>query len=433
MAMELLGKGKRVRIYVNEDDRIGHRPAAQAILEFLRRENAQGASLIRAASGFGATGRIHTATLVDVVQRLPVIVEWIDRGEVVARLLPQIRTMVAHGLITVDETEIVLYEPHPVRMLGPGMTAADVMSRDVATVEPTAPLRDVVVAMLGRPYGAIPVVDRGRVVGIITGNDLVDRGGLAIRPALLERLDAAEREAYLDALGGRAATAGAVMTRRPVCVAASTPLPDVALLMARRRLKRLPVIDGDGVLVGIVSRYDLLRSAAGGFSTQEAPPGFSGLAVDAPVASVMRRDAPTVHPDTPLSETLQAVVSTRLNLAVVVDDARRVVGLVSDGALLERITPALRPGVLRSLMLRLPFTHPRPGEREAVSHARAQVAGDLMSRSIPTAPLDLKLSEAIALMLRERHKVLAVVGPDGALAGVVDRADLLRGLAVEGE
>jgi len=432
MAMELPGKAKRVRIYINEDDRIGHRPAAYAILEFLRRENAQGASLIRAASGFGAAGQLHTATLVDVVQRLPLIIEWIDRAELVDRLLPQVRAMVAHGLITVDETEIVLYEPHPVRMLAAGMTAADVMSREVTTVAPTTPLRGVVEAMLGRPYRAIPVLDQGRVVGIITGNDLVDRGGLGIRPTLLERLEPSERQTYLDALGGRAATAGAVMTRRPVCVTGTTPVTDVALLMARRRLKRLPVIDESGKLLGVVSRYDLLRTAAGGFDTKEAPAGTTGLAADAPLATVMRKDAPTVHPDTPLPETLQAVVSTRLNLAVVVDDARRVVGLVSDSALLERITPALRPGVLSSLMLRLPFTRPRPQEVEAAAHARAHVAGDLMSRGLPTATLDMKLSDAIALMLRGHHKVLAVVGGDGALAGVVDRADLLRGLVADG-
>jgi hypothetical protein len=73
----------------------------------------------------------------------------------------------------------------------------------------------------------------------------------------------------------------------------------------------------------------------------------------------MRRDAPTVHRDTSLPEVFQAVVSTRLNRAFVVDDERRVVGLVSDAELLERVTPALRPGALRALMNRLPFAHPR--------------------------------------------------------------------------
>jgi CBS domain-containing protein len=135
-----------------------------------------------------------------------------------------------------------------------------------------------------------------------------------------------------------------------------------------------------------------------------------------------------VHTETPLAETMQAVVSTRLNLAVVVDDARRVVGLVSDAAVLERITPALRQGALRSLMLRLPFTHPRQGETEVAAHTRAHTAGELMSRGVPTASEETRLSDAIALMLEEHHKILAVTGPDRVLVGIVDRADLLRGL-----
>jgi CBS domain-containing protein len=314
-------------------------------------------------------------------------------------------------------------------MLAAAVTAADVMSREVAAVEAAVPVRRVVETILGKAYGAVPVVERGRVVGIITGADLVERGGLGVRLNLLTRLAAPEQQRHLEALAGVAATAEDVMTRDPICVAPGTSLPEIALTMARRRLKRLPVVDGAGQLVGIVSRYDLLRTAAGGFEAADEAAGGVGLAADAPVSSVMRRDAPAVHPETPLPETLQAVVSTRLNLAVVVDDARRVVGLVSDAALLERITPALRPGLVRSLMLRLPFGRPRPEEVEAAAHARAHTAAELMSTGVPTVPPTMKLSEAIARMLKESHKLLAVTGEGGVLLGVVDRADLLRGIA----
>jgi len=427
--METFGRAKRIRIYLNEGDRAGHLPAHVAVLQLLRKEGAQGASVFRGIEGFGASGEIHVSHLADIAFRLPIVVEWIDRADRVERLLPQVRALVRHGFITADDTEIVLYEAHPVRMLAAAVTAADVMSREVAAVETSAPVRRVVETILGKAYGAVPVVEHGRVVGIVTGADLVERGGLGVRLNLLARLAPPEQQRHLEALAGAAATAGDVMTRDPVCVAPGTPLPEIALAMARRRLKRLPVVDGAGLLVGIVSRYDLLRSAAGGFEAADETAGGAGLAADAPVSSVMRRDAPAVHPDTPLPETLQAVVSTRLNLAVVVDDARRVVGLVSDAALLERITPALRPGIVRSLMLRLPFGRPRPEEAEAATHARAHTAGELMSTGVPSVPPTMKLSEAIARMLEESHKLLAVTGEGGVLLGVVDRADLLRGIA----
>jgi hypothetical protein len=60
--MEIQGKAKRVRIYVNEDDRAGGRPLHLAILELLRRENAQGATVLRGVEGFGATGQLHVRT-----------------------------------------------------------------------------------------------------------------------------------------------------------------------------------------------------------------------------------------------------------------------------------------------------------------------------------------------------------------------------------
>ncbi|HEU4384412.1 MAG TPA: DUF190 domain-containing protein [Anaeromyxobacteraceae bacterium] len=50
--MDLVGKAKRVRIYLNEGARIGMRPAHLAVVEFLRRENTQGATVIRAIEGF---------------------------------------------------------------------------------------------------------------------------------------------------------------------------------------------------------------------------------------------------------------------------------------------------------------------------------------------------------------------------------------------
>jgi CBS-domain-containing membrane protein len=424
--VETLGKAKRVRIYVNEDDKVGAKPLHLAILELLRKENAQGATVVRANEGFGAGGRIHVSHLVDVAARLPVIVEWIDTAEQVERLAPRIRELVRHGLITVDDTDVLLSEPLPVRDLAPTATVADAMSREVVTVTPATPVREVVELTVGKCYRAVPVVADGRPIGIVTGGDLVHRGGLGVRVDLLHSLEKPELHELLERLSAQNKTAADVMTPDPVTIAASTPLPEAAVVMARRRLKRLPVVDAAGALVGMVSRLDLLRTVAGGFGRKEAPARELGLSGDQPLSGVMRRDVPTVHPDTPLSEVFQAVVSTRLNRALVVDQERRVVGLVTDAELLERITPALRPGVLRSLMHRLPFAH---GKGDAAgAHASGRTAAELMTQSFATAREDTLLSAAVAAMLGGNHKVLAVTDASGRLVGMVDRADLLHGL-----
>ncbi len=426
--MDLVGKAKRVRIYVNEGDKVGMKPAHLAVLEFLRRENAQGATVTRGVEGFGATGEIHVSHLVDVRQDLPIILEWIDSPDVVERLIARVKEMVPRGLITVDDTEVVLYEPHPVRDLPSAIAAADVMSRQVASVAKDTPLRDVVELMLGKVYRAVPVVEEGVPVGIITNTDLVQKGGLGIRVDLLERLEKPELHAMLERLASKNKVAAEVMTPGPVTVDARTPLPRIAEIMTHRRLKRLPVVDEHGALVGVVSRLDLLRTASGGFERKEPAASEMGLKGNVPLAQVMRSDVPTVHPDTPLPEVFQAVISTRLNRALVVDSDRRVVGIVTDAEMLERLTPSLRSGALRSLMHRLPFAQPSPDDRAAEQHSRARRAGDLMIRDVPTAAQDTLLDDAIAIMLRGKCKILAVTDAAGRLAGVVDRADLLHGL-----
>jgi CBS domain-containing protein len=217
------------------------------------------------------------------------------------------------------------------------------------------------------------------------------------------------------------------MTPDPVTVDGGASLPRIAEIMTHRRLKRLPVVDEHGFMVGMVSRLDLLRVAAGVYERKETAARELGLEGDAPLSRVMRHDVPMVHPDTSLAEVFQAIVSTRLNRALVVDSDRRVVGLVTDAELLDRLTPSMRPSALRSLMFRLPFVH-RGEERPAEQHGRARRAADLMTTGVPTATENTLLSDAIARMLKSGQKVLAVTDVNGRLLGMVDRADLLHGL-----
>jgi len=423
----LSGKAKRVRIYVDEGQLHKHQSLPVAILGFLRKEGAAGATVFRGIEGFGGSGEIHTSRLVDINQRLPMVIDWIDTPEQVARLLPQVKEMIRHGFITVDDTEVALFCPYPVRDIASALRAADVMSHEVVSVTGDASVRKIVELLVGKSYRAIPVLKEGMPVGIITNSDLVNRAGLTIRVDLLPSLDTPELHAELEHLTQGGKTAESVMTPGPVTVNQAMPLTQVGEIMAYRHLKRLPVVDDHGAMVGMVSRLDLLRTAVRTFEKPEVERRETGLAVDAPVGKSMRRDVPTVFVDTPLPEVLQAVVSTRLNRCIVVDRERRVMGKVTDAEVLERVTPALRPSALRSLIHRLPFVHPKPEETLTEQHSTARVAQDLM---IETAVVreDAPLREAIASMLGGQHKIVAVVDADKRLVGCLDRADILRGL-----
>src|SRR5438105_1346018 len=104
--MDLVGKAKRVRIYVNEGDVVQHKPVHLAILEYLRSADAAGATVHRAIEGFGGSGQIHTARIADADWKLPMVIEWVDSPDRVERLLPGVKQLVARGLVTVDDTEV---------------------------------------------------------------------------------------------------------------------------------------------------------------------------------------------------------------------------------------------------------------------------------------------------------------------------------------
>jgi CBS domain-containing protein len=421
------GKAKRVRIYVDEGQLYRHRPLPAAILAFLRKEGAAGATVFRGIEGFGASGQIRTSRLVDINQQLPLVIDWIDTAEQVERLLPRVREMVRHGFITVDDTEVALFSPYPVRDIANALCAADVMSRKAVSVTPEASVRQVVELLVGKSYRAIPVTKDAAPIGIITNSDLLERAGLTIRVDLLPSLDTPELHAELEHLAQGGKTAESVMTPDPITVDQTMPLTEVAEIMAHRRLKRMPVVDDNGAMVGMISRLDLLRTASHVFEQPQAGCRETGLAVDAPVARSMRRDVPTVFMDTPLPEVLQAVVSTRLNRCIVVDSERRVMGKVTDAEVLERVTPALRPNALRSLIQRLPFVHLTGDEARTEKHATARVAADLMIDTATTQE-QAPLKEAIASMLAHGNKIVAVVDAEQRLVGCLDRADILRGL-----
>jgi CBS domain-containing protein len=151
------------------------------------------------------------------------------------------------------------------------MQAKDVMTVNVISVPEDAPVHEVVSLLLKYRISAVPVVDSARqVVGIVSEGDLLrpegaNRAGTR-RPWWLEVVFAGQPEAFFagqpeayEKAQGR--TAGAVMTRNVITVNESMPLNEIAELLERHHIKRVPVLS-DGRLAGIVSRANLLHGLA---------------------------------------------------------------------------------------------------------------------------------------------------------------------------
>lgn len=101
------GPGKKVGIYVAEDQHFHGSATYAAILDYLFFHGVSGATVTRGIAGFGADHHMHTTRLVDVVQRLPIKIEFIETAEKVEELLPKLHQMVGSGLIEIQDTTIV--------------------------------------------------------------------------------------------------------------------------------------------------------------------------------------------------------------------------------------------------------------------------------------------------------------------------------------
>jgi CBS domain-containing protein len=138
------------------------------------------------------------------------------------------------------------------------LTVGDVMTRDVVRVGRDAPYRSIVDLLMERRISAVPVVDgAGRVVGLVSEADLLHR--IEFIGEEHERR-AIERPTRHDArVKSRAAAARDLMSAPAITVTPDVPLTRAAKIMASARVKRLPVVDHNGDLVGIVARADLLK------------------------------------------------------------------------------------------------------------------------------------------------------------------------------
>jgi PII-like signaling protein len=101
------GPGKKVAVYVTEDQQYHGTAAYAAILDFLFFHGVSGATVTRGIAGFGADHHLHTTRLVDLAVRLPVKVEFIETAAKVEELLPKLHEMVGTGLIEMHDTTIV--------------------------------------------------------------------------------------------------------------------------------------------------------------------------------------------------------------------------------------------------------------------------------------------------------------------------------------
>ena len=138
----------------------------------------------------------------------------------------------------------------------------DVMETAWPTLGPESTVEEAIKLFAEERVSGTPVVEDGRLVGIITEGDLIFQDADVKAPGFLDILGGivplGDTDEYRrEALKSAGVTVGEVMTDEPVTITPEATLAETATVMAERRKKILPVIEG-GRLVGVITRMDIL-------------------------------------------------------------------------------------------------------------------------------------------------------------------------------
>ncbi|MBP2133460.1 PII-like signaling protein [Methanomicrobium sp. W14] len=108
----MLKKGSKavlLKIYIGESDRYRGKPLFQYLIDFFSEKGLYGATATRGITGFGATSRIHTSSIIRLSSDLPVVIEVVDSEEKINEIKPFLEEIIGGGLVIQQEAEVCYY------------------------------------------------------------------------------------------------------------------------------------------------------------------------------------------------------------------------------------------------------------------------------------------------------------------------------------
>jgi universal stress protein E len=318
-----------------------------------------------------------------------------------------------------------------VRLVHTQHNVGHLMKTDVATVTSQTPLPEVVSQLVDQRIKLLVVVGKAQhVQGIIT------LGSLFAHDQVFQHLDL-QRAAHTQHLGDYvsqlftpAQTAGEVMNRQPLVVQDTATIEAAAHWMDLHHVSRMPVVNAEGKLVGMLDQADLLQY----YTDIPASPGTPEESQEdlqpeqiQTVGDTTLLQVPLIAHDTPLTEVLPTVQTTPLHRAIVIDNDGKAIGVIADRDILATYGQTSHRNAFVTIAsrfaLRLPegWTNPRT----ATGPLTAQQG---MRPRLLTVMPSTSLAEALQVMLTEHVKRLVVVDDQQKPLGLIDRQHVLRTL-----
>lgn len=416
---------KKIEIFTSEETRWQGRPLYAAVVQFVHDLKIAARCLVtRGIEGSYESGEIATGRLEVLSYNMPVRITIIVPAFESERILSKAEEMVTDGIVAVQDLSVISHKTRGI--LIPRQTRVrDIMTPNPQKVNRDTSLAEVARLLLSSTFTGLPVVDEeNRPVGVIAQGDLIYKAGMPMRLGLLAESDREKVSVILKALEPRKAKE--VMTQPPVTIEQDKLVTEAVNLMLKKEVKRLPVVDETGRLVGILSRVDVFRT-----SMRESPDwkAFQEQRIIVEnlrfVSDIMRRDTLTVSPETPVEEVVRIIDSNDIQRVCVVDKEGYFLGLISDRDLLLAFSER-HPGIWDYFASKIPFTERGRRHQHLQRHLEVKTAGEVMNPNIVTVQEDAPIDEAIRLMLDKAIKRLPVVDSGGKYQGMVSRDSLLR-------
>ena len=402
-----------VRVYTRERARYEGKELGPAIVSWIKSLRiAARCVVLRGVEGLYESGESVSGAIVEGPYDLPLVIDVIVPKAELERVVAGLERMVVDGLVALPAADLLSFHPSsgaiPAHLL-----VRDIMTAEVVRAHPDFSVRVAVELLLDRRLKSLPVVDaKGNLLGIITQGDLVKKADMPVRLGLLSSVGEKAREAWLKSMEDRSVEE--VMTPTPKTLREDQSATAALHLMAGSGLKRLPVVDRGGILVGILSRIDVLRALAEGhIEVMRESRGGAKEGAARFVRDLGERDRLSIPPDTSLRAATEALAREESQRAAVVDSDGRLVGLVTDEILLKAIdASSQRPALLGLLAGR-----------------RKDRVGDIMRRDVLAVEEDAEIGEALRLMTEHGFKRIPVVDAEGRFRGMVRRDSILLAMA----
>lgn len=416
---------KVIEIFTSEEARWQGQPLHSALVDLVRGLKIAARCLVtRGIEGCYESGEIATGRIEVLSYNMPIRISIVLPACEFERVISRVEEMVTDGIIAARDIDVIAYKTRGL-LLPRHTKVREIMTPDPKKIEPSTPLDEVARLLLSSAFTGLPVVDGAmRPVGVIAQGDLIYKAGMPMRLGLLAESDKAKVSAVLETLASKQARD--VMTQPAVTIEDDKPATEAVDLMLEKNVKRLPVVDSAGKLVGILSRSDVFHSIM-----RECPnwAAFKGQKVLVEgvrfVSDIMRRDTNSVLPDTPVEEVMRLIDCNDIQRICVVDKGGYFLGLISDRDLLIAFSEH-HPGIWDYFVGKIPFTERGRRHRELREHLRAKTAAEVMNTDIVTVKEDAAIEEAIHFMLERGIKRLPVVDSQGKFKGMISRDSLLR-------